>query len=235
MSGRKPEELENHFRMLPRAGLIAENGCFVREFGVQNDKWLPFVEMEEVNEWKDEVRGILEYYQERLEGSSIEERNCSLLFRHDKCQDQEAATRQAGESADQINGSCKSMHIHAVPIKGAVLVEQEDFSKGTAAKHVYDMLCRDSNSFAKPDFMLVAGDDREDEVIYQWANDLGENGQVKDVFTVTVGKRNTLAHSTLTQGSTGLLTVLQKLAKISTDQLPPDYFHLPRNSTFPPA
>lgn len=233
MSGRKPEELENHFRTLPRAGLIAENGCFVREFGGHNEEWTPFVDIEEVSTWKNEVQGILEYYQERLEGSYIEERNCSLLFRHDKCQDQEAAIRQAGESADQINGSCKSMHIHAVPIKGAVLIEQEDFSKGTAAKHVYDMLCRDSMGLSKPDFMLVAGDDREDEVIYQWANDLGETGEVNDVFTVTVGKRNTLAHSTLTQGSTGLLTVLQKLAKISTDQLTPDYFNLPRNNTFP--
>lgn len=233
MSGRKPEELENHFRMLPRAGLIAENGCFVREFGGHTEEWTPFVDVDQVNRWKNEVHGILKYYQERLEGSYIEERNCSLLFRHDKCQDQEAAIRQAGESADQINGSCKSMHIHAVPIKGAVLIEQEDFSKGTAAKHVYDMLCRDSKGLSKPGFMLIAGDDREDEVIYQWANDLGESGEVKDVFTVTVGKRNTLAHSTLTQGSTGLLTVLQKLAKISLDRLPPDYFNIPRNNTFP--
>ncbi|CZT18204.1 related to alpha,alpha-trehalose-phosphate synthase (UDP-forming) [Ramularia collo-cygni] len=233
MSGRKPEELENHFRMLPRAGLIAENGCFVREFGGQSDEWMPFVDLEEVNKWKNEVRGILEYYQERLEGSYIEERKCSLLFRYEKCQDQEAAVRQAGESADQINGSCKSMHIHAVPIKGSVLIEQEDFSKGTAAKHVYDMLRTDSKGITKPDFMLVAGDDREDEVIYQWANDLGESGEVKDVFTVTVGKRNTLAHSTLTQGSTGLLSVLQKLAKISLEQSAPDYFNLPRSSTFP--
>jgi trehalose 6-phosphate synthase/phosphatase len=233
MSGRTPEELENHFRTLPKAGLIAENGCFVREFGVQNNKWTPFVDMKEVNNWKAEVRGILDYYQERLEGSYIEERNCSLLFRYEKSKDQEAATRQAGESADQINGSCKSMHIHAVPIKGAVLVEQEDFSKGTAAKHVFDHLCKSSKGLCSPDFMMVAGDDREDEIIYQWANELGKEGKVRDVFTVTVGKRNTLAQATLTQGSTGLLTVLQKLAKISSEQLPRDYFNLPRNSTFP--
>lgn len=233
MSGRKPEELENQLRMLPRAGLIAENGCFVREFGIQNNEWTPFVDLKEVNKWKNEVRGILEYYQERLEGSYIEERNCSLLFRHDKCLDQEAAIRQAGESADQINGSCKPMHIHAVPIKGAVLIEQEDFSKGTAAKHVYDMLRADTKGLTKPDFMLVAGDDREDEVIYQWANGLGESEEVKDVFTVTVGKRNTVAHSTLTQGSTGLLTVLQKLAKISNEQMLPSYGNIPRINTFP--
>ncbi|SMY25940.1 unnamed protein product [Zymoseptoria tritici ST99CH_1A5] len=234
MSGRTPDELENHFRTLPKVGLIAENGCFVREFGVQNNKWTPFVDMKEVNNWKAEVRGILEYYKERLEGSYIEERNCSLLFRYEKSKDQEAAMRQAGESADQINGSCKdSMHIHAVPIKGAVLIEQEDFSKGTAAKHVYEALCQNSKGLSAPDFMMIAGDDREDEVIYQWANELGKEEKVKDVFTVTVGKRNTLAQATLTQGSTGLLTVLQKLARISADQLPKDYFNLPRSSTFP--
>lgn len=233
MSGRRPEELENHFRTLPKVGLIAENGCFVREFGVQEIEWTPFVDLDEVAKWKAQVRTILEYYQERLEGSYIEERRCSLLFRYEKANDQEAAIRQAGESVDQINGSCKSMHIRAVPIKQAVLIEQEDFTKGTAAKHVYDTLCDSSKGLSKPDFMVIAGDDREDEIIFKWANELGKKGEVKDVFTVTVGKRNTTAQATLTQGSTGLLTALQKLNKISADFLPRDYFNLPRNNTFP--
>lgn len=233
MSGRKPDELENHFRTLPKAGLIAENGCFVREFGVENNLWTSFVDLNEIDRWKSQVRGILGYYSDRLEDSYIEERHCSLLFRYEKSADQEAAVRFAGECADQINGACKSMHIHAVPIKHAVLVEQEDFSKGTAASHVFDTLCEQSKGLSAPDFMVVAGDDREDEVIFKWANELGKVGKVKDVFTVTVGKRNTLAQATLTQGSTGLLTVLQKLAKISSDMLPPDYFTMPRNKTFP--
>lgn len=233
MSGRKPEELENHFRTLPKVGLIAENGCFVREYGINNYEWTPFVDLEEVANWKSQVRQILEYYQERLEGSYIEERHCSLLFKYEKADDQEAAVRQAGESADQINGACQTMNIHAVPIKQAVLVEQNGFTKGTAAKHVFDMMVQKSKGITKPDFMLVAGDDREDEVIFKWANDLGKDGTIKDVFTVTVGKRNTVAQATLTQGSTGLLTVLQKFNKISADMLPRDYFNMPRNRTFP--
>ncbi|KAF2166541.1 glycosyltransferase family 20 protein [Zasmidium cellare ATCC 36951] len=233
MSGRRPEELENHFRTLPKVGLIAENGCFVREFGVQEIEWTHFVDLDTVAQWKQQVRTILEYYQERLEGSYIEERRCSLFFRYEKSVDQEAAIRQAGECVDQINGSCKSMRIHAVPIKQAVLIEQEDFSKGTAAKHVYDTLCDTSKGLSKPDFMVVAGDDREDEVIFKWANELDKKGEVEDVFTVTVGKRNTTAQATLTQGSTGLLAALQKLNKVSADALPRDYFNLPRNKTFP--
>ncbi|PIA90785.1 putative alpha,alpha-trehalose-phosphate synthase [UDP-forming] 106 kDa subunit [Cercospora beticola] len=233
MSGRKPDELENHFRTLPKVGLIAENGCFVREFGVENNEWTSFVDLKEVATWKSQVRGILGYYSDRLEDSYIEERHCSMLFRYEKSGDQEAAVRFAGECADQINGACKSMRIRAVPIKGAVLIEQEDFSKGTAATHIFDALCKDSKGLSAPDFMVIAGDDREDEIIFKWANELGKDGKVKDVFTVTVGKRNTVAQATLTQGSTGLLTVLQRLAQISIDSLPPDYFAIPRHKTFP--
>ena len=222
MSGRKPEELENSFRTLPKAGLIAENGCFVREFGLSSNEWTLFVNTEEVEKWKTEVKSILKYYQERLEGSSIEERHCSLIFRHDKAEDQEAAVRQAGECADQINGSCKSMHIHAVPINKAVLIEQEDFSKSTAATHIFEELQQKAGGSLNPDFMMIAGDDREDEVIYRWANELGKENVINNVFTVTVSKRNTEAQATLSQGSTGLLTVLQKLAKISTEQMPHD-------------
>lgn len=233
MSGRKPEELENHFRTLPKVGLIAENGCFVREYGMDNNEWTPFINLEEVDTWKKQVRGILEYYQERLEGSYLEERHCSILFRYEKATDQEAAQRQAGESADQINGACHSMDIHAVPIKQAVLVEQRGFSKGTAASHVMEILDEKTHGAAKPDWMLVAGDDREDEVVFKWANDLGKSEKIKNVFTVTVGRRNTVAQATLTQGSTGLLTVLQKLNKISADMLPRDYFNMPSRKTFP--
>ena len=223
MSGRRPEEIDGIFRTLPTLGLIAENGCFLREYGAQNNEWQEFVDPEATSKWKSDVRSILKYYEDRLEGSYIEERRASLLFRYDKCGDQDAATRFAGESADQINSACKDQHIHAVPVSKALLVEQIDFSKRTAALHIFEQL-RDSDNVAQglkgPDFLLVAGDDREDEVVFHWANDLGKNDIVSNVFTVSVGKRNTEALATLTQGSTGLLTALQKLAKISTDAAP---------------
>ena len=68
---------------------------------------------------------VLEPFFPGLEGSYLEERHCSLLFRYEKCNDQEAALRFAGECADQINGACKSMKIHAVPIKNAVLIHTD--------------------------------------------------------------------------------------------------------------
>jgi trehalose 6-phosphate synthase complex regulatory subunit len=229
MSGRSPEELDNAFRTASELGLIAENGCFVRRHGAPSRAWEVAVDMEEVYTWKAAVKTILTYYSERMEGSSIEERNCSVIFHYDKVEDQEGALRQAGECADQINSGCKTMHIQAVPINKAVLIEMSDFSKATAAENIYKTIV--AHHIKDPlDFLMVAGDDREDEVVFRWANKLYDEGEVEDVFTVSVGRRNTEAQAAVTQGSTGLLAVLQKLAKVSLDSVPTDYFNNPQKA-----
>lgn len=64
-----------------------------------------------------------------------------------------------------------------------------------------------------PDFLFVAGDDRDDEAVFHWANELGVSKEVANVISVCVGKRNTEASCTLTQGATGLVTALQKLSR----------------------
>ena len=229
MSGREVRELSAVFRTASGLGLIAENGCFIREAGAAPNDWKTPVDMEYVEKWKADVKQILRYYQERMEGSWIEERRCTLLFRYDKVEDQEAAIRMAGECTDQINAACKSYRIQAVPISGSLMVQMVDYNKKTAAAHIYDRLHAAATASGKetPDFLMVVGDDREDEVVFRWANGLAKQGELRDVFTVSVGKRNTEAQAALTQGSTGLLAVLQKLAKISLDQTPVDYFTSP--------
>lgn len=74
---------------------------------------------------------------------------------------------------------------------------------------------------------MVAGNDRSDEVVFKYANDLSKLGTVRDVFTVSVGKRNTEAQSSLPQGSTALVTVLERLARLSMDTVPVDFFNSP--------
>lgn len=199
MSGRTPEELERLFARVPGLGIIAENGCFVREFN--QDDWTAFADLRQMAAWKESVKLILKYYEERVEGSYIEERHCSIMFHYDKAADPDAATRTAGECANHINDACESQRVHAVPIEKTVLIEPLDWSKGSAATHILDKLR--SRGVEGMDFLMVAGDDREDEVIFRWANQLGSTGIVKDVTTVSVGKRNTEAMATLTQGTTG--------------------------------
>ena len=226
MSNLQPREIESVFRTAGGVGFIAENGCIVRKHGSKPHEWKSYVDLRLVYQWKNDVKTILKFYTDRMEGSYVEERTCSLRFHYAKVEDQEAATRQAGECADQINTACQSMGIQAVPVNKAVLIENTNFSKATAAADIFEQLrstCRE-DAGAKPDFLMVAGDDREDEVVFRWANGLAKEEVIKDAFTVSVGKRNTEAQAALTQGSSGLLALLQKLAKISIDEMPPDYF-----------
>jgi len=68
MSGRQPEELDRLFKRVPNLGLIAENGCFLKEFG--SSKWIEMADPEKMRAWKESVEGIMEYYHERTPGSS---------------------------------------------------------------------------------------------------------------------------------------------------------------------
>ncbi|KAJ4344735.1 Trehalose-6-P synthase/phosphatase complex subunit [Didymosphaeria variabile] len=209
MSGRTVEELELAFNRLPNLGLIAENGCFVREGG--SDEWVQFPDEDKTQAWKKAIKDILQYYVERVEGSWVEERQCSLIFHYESATD--TASRQAGECANQINDASASQRVRAIPTKDSVIIEPADYDKATAAQHILDKYPPSD----RPDFLFIAGNDRDDEIVFKWASELRENSTVRCVNTVTVGERNSLASSTLPTGTTGLLGVLTKLSKVKTD------------------
>lgn len=216
MSSRQPEELDTLFKRVPNLGLIAENGCFIKHFG--ESKWIEMSDPDKMREWQESVEGIMNYYQERTPGSWIEKRHCSLIFHYKHAENSEAASRQAGDCASHINDACEGQRVRAIPMEGAVAVEPIDWSKGTAAMNIFEKLKTDmppDAPYKSPiDFLMVAGDGRDDEVIFRWANELGRDNTVKRVTTVSLGSRNTEAGYTLTQGVTGVLSVLQRLSKI---------------------
>jgi len=203
MSGRTPGELDRLFRRVPRLGLIAENGCFLKEYNT--DDWIDVANLEKAMTWKASVLQILDYYKDRTEGSWIEERHCSVVFHYGDAKDKESAFRQAGDCATHINDACQDQRIHAIIIDGQLRVESTEWTKGTAATRIFENLKQKSIQKGEepPEFLMVAGDSREDEAIYQWANQLGRDGIVRDVTTVSVSSRNTEAMATLTQGVTG--------------------------------
>ncbi|CAL5868524.1 uncharacterized protein PFLUO_LOCUS2750 [Penicillium psychrofluorescens] len=211
MSARMPEEMERLFRVVPNLGLIAENGCFVREPNA--DKWTNLADKAHMVAWKDSVSHILSYFQERSEGSWIEERHCSLVFHYGSVEDRTVGARLAAECAGNINDACASQGVHAIPVEGALVVENVDTSKASAAALVWRRCLENhGGDTTKPDFLLVVGDGREDEPVFRWANKLEMAKAVDYVMTVTLGSRNTDAKATLTQGVTGVLSCLQQLA-----------------------
>jgi trehalose 6-phosphate synthase/phosphatase len=207
MSGRTLEELELIFGRVPGVGLIAENGCFLR--ATNTDEWIEFPDTEKTTTWKDAVKSILQYYVERVEGSWVEEKHCSLVFHYENA-DKNDGARQAGDCADHINDACENQRVRAIPTKDSVIIEPTDFNKSTAADHILRVIQKDD----KPDFLMVAGNDRDDEVVFRWVKTISDNKEIEYITSVSVGNRNTVAMATLTQGTTGLINVLLKLAKL---------------------
>lgn len=213
MSGRRTDELEPLSRRVRGLGLIAENGCFVKHCDA--DSWTDLFDPTQIKSWKESVKSILKYYLERTPGSELEERRCSLVFHWKSAEDQEAASRSALDCASHINDSCEEQRVHAIPVDGKVLVEPMDWTKRTAAETIFNNLraktSRDENN--PVDFLMVVGDGRDDEKVFKWANQLGQDKVVNEVTTVSLGKsRSTEAGATLTQGVSGVLLTLQKLA-----------------------
>ena len=206
MSGRRPEELDRVFRRVPNLGIIAENGCFLKDYG--SDTWVEMGDTEQITGWKRAVRPILTYFLERTPGAEIEERRCSLIFHYKSAEDYESASRHASECASHVNDACETARVHAVPLDGSIVVEPIDWTKSTAAQKVFGKLqqlaeggVRDGASAVE--FLMVVGDGREDEKVFRWANGLGDSRQVRDVVTVSLGSRSTEATATLTQGVSG--------------------------------
>lgn len=214
MSGRRPEELDRVFRRVPNLGLIAENGCFLKDCG--KEEWVEMADASQITNWKESVKPIMQYYLERTPGTQIEERRCSLLFHYNNAEDYESASRQASDCASHVNDACESQRVHALAVDGAILVEPLDWTKCTAAQRVFEQLGEHLNSdeaHEQPvDFLMVVGDGREDEKVFKWANNLGSQKQIKDVITVSLGSRNTEAAATLTQGVSGKLTFIEMMS-----------------------
>ncbi|KAF2710412.1 glycosyltransferase family 20 protein [Pleomassaria siparia CBS 279.74] len=208
MSGRTIDEIDMLFGRVLGLGLIAENGCFLRD--PNKDDWIQFPDEEKTQSWKSAVKTMLQYYVERVEGSWVEERHCSLIFHYEKAPDNASANRHAGDCANHINDACHDQHVKAVPTRDSVIIEPWEFDKATVSKHIFNRYPEPN----RPDFLMVAGNDRDDEVVFKWAKTLADDRTISNVTTVTVGDRNSLAMSTLTQGTTGLLKVLSTLAKV---------------------
>lgn len=206
MSGRRPEELDRIFHRVPNLGLIAENGCFLKDCGAT--KWTEMADISQIVTWKDSVKAIMTYYLERTPGAVIEERRCSLIFHYKSAEDYDSAARQASDCAAHINDACEAQRVHAIGLDGSVLVEPIDWTKTTAAEKVFEgirasMDASPEEHRSKVDFLMVVGDGREDEKVFKWANGLGEQGIVENVVTVSLGSRNTEAGATIAQGVSG--------------------------------
>ncbi|UYZ63796.1 bifunctional alpha,alpha-trehalose-phosphate synthase (UDP-forming)/trehalose-phosphatase [Hymenobacter weizhouensis] len=164
ISGRDRTTLQNWLGHLP-LDFIAEHGVWLRTRG---EDWQLFQPVR--NDWKAEIRPILELYVARTAGSFIEEKEYSLVW-HFRRADAELATVRARELMSHLTFLASNTDLQVLEGNKVVEVKNAGINKGTAAARWLSTIA--------PDFVLAIGDDRTDEDTF--------GAMPSEAFTVKVG------------------------------------------------
>ncbi|THH17685.1 hypothetical protein EW146_g3181 [Bondarzewia mesenterica] len=131
--------LEEVAKTIPKVGLVAENGCFIKTLPGKNGEfsWINMVTNFNLT-WKSACVEILNYFTERTPGSFVEEREASVVWRFssgtsDNCPDHQWARRQAAEAQNHIFDSIGDRYgLRIIPGENSFLVLPNYISRSTA-------------------------------------------------------------------------------------------------------
>lgn len=139
--------LESIAERVPRVGIVAENGCFVKLRDINSGGadagttggggWISMVSSLNMT-WKSPCLEILNYFSERTPGSCIEEREASMIWRFWTGEtmdhpDRQWAKRQAAEAQNHIFDSLGERYgLRIIPGRNSFLVMPNNISRSTA-------------------------------------------------------------------------------------------------------
>lgn len=151
ISGRDKATL-SHWLAGLNASLVAEHGAWIKEKG--ND-WCLIEALH--NDWKETIRPILEIYTDRTPGSSIEEKDYSLVW-HFRRSDPELAYVRTQELKGAVLNLTANLDIGVFEGSRILEVKNIGVGKGRTAELWLTK--------QKWDFILAAGDDYTDEDLF---------------------------------------------------------------------
>lgn len=213
ITGRTRKIVESWFGGVEHLGMAAEYGAIVK-WGGKND-WENMIQGSGV--WKDTAKQIISAYVSRTEGSSLEEKDCGVVFYYRET-DPDLGSWQAKELISHLEILLKPF-LNECEVSyglGYVEVKPRGINKGTTVYEVLNELNRRKKDPA--DFILSIGDDVSDEEMFKVLKALNKEqskfiapkGHLK-TFTCTVGKKPSIASYFVNDASeiVGILEVLR--------------------------
>jgi trehalose 6-phosphate synthase/phosphatase len=149
ISGRDRDTLEHWFGSM-NLGLIAEHGAWLKE-----GEWRVLEPV--ANEWKEQIRSILEMHVDRTPGSFIEEKEFSLVWHYRKA-DPALASIRARELKDALLHLTTNLDIGVLEGSKVMEIKHLGINKGRAAQR---WLVK-----GPWDFIMGIGDDVTDEDLF---------------------------------------------------------------------
>jgi trehalose 6-phosphate synthase/phosphatase len=151
ISGRDRHTMQEWFGSLPM-DLVAEHGFFARPV---HQEWR--VTKAVPGDWKHRLIPILDLFADRVPGSSVEEKEYSLVW-HYRGADPELAETVAHELVDNLTALTGNVDVQIMQANKAIEVRVAGVNKGTIARTLV--------AEADYDFILAIGDDKTDEDIF---------------------------------------------------------------------
>ncbi len=152
ISGRRKEDLSVWFDGLFMT-LVSENGAWVRP--AEKGEWQATVALD--TRWKDRIRPILERFEKRIPGSSIEEKETSLVW-HYRRVDLNTGSIAARELIDTLTNLTANLELVVFIGNQSVEVRSSRVSKGA--------FYQSHLAGGSWDFIFAMGDDWTDETLF---------------------------------------------------------------------
>ncbi|MDH4210139.1 MAG: bifunctional alpha,alpha-trehalose-phosphate synthase (UDP-forming)/trehalose-phosphatase [candidate division WOR-3 bacterium] len=152
VSGRDRQTLDNWFGNL-NLGMIAEHGAWFKE---RSNKWRMIKHLK--NDWKEQIRPILELYVDRTPGARIEEKEFSLVWHHRKT-DERLGERRASDLKERLIDIVTPINLSILEGSKVIEVKNSGVNKGIAAQRWLGK--------QHYDFILAIGDDWTDEDTFE--------------------------------------------------------------------
>ena len=174
ISGRDKDTLHRWLGDLPLE-FIAEHGVWLRPAG---EDWQLFQQLRD--DWKRDLRPVLELYVARTAGSFIEEKDFSLVW-HYRRADADLGEVRARELLSHLTFMTANTDLQVLEGNKVLEIKNAGINKGAAAGRLLAQ--------HHPDFILALGDDRTDEDTFRALPDTA--------YTVRVGHARSLARFNL--------------------------------------
>jgi trehalose 6-phosphate synthase/phosphatase len=179
VSGRDAATMEKWFGHLPLT-LVAEHGASLK---MRNESWQQLVTISE--QWKDQVRRIMQIFVTRCVGSFIEEKTNTLAWHYRNTQ-VDLGFARSRELINNLSQLIQNTPLQVIDGNKVVEIRMAGFDKGTITFKIL--------SDAQPDFVLCIGDDTTDEDMFKILED---SAYTVKTYTIKIGNRGTAAKYTL--------------------------------------
>jgi trehalose 6-phosphate synthase/phosphatase len=151
--------------------IVAEHGVWIKQNGTG---WKTMMSV--MDDWKSDIRLIMELYIDRTPGSFIEEKEYSLVWHYRKVETGLGELR-ARELVNHLNFLATNSNLQVLNGQMAVEIKAQEVSKGKATNHWLNIYPHD--------FVLAIGDDWGDEEVFK--------AMPRNAYTVKIGNDYSIA------------------------------------------